>query len=281
MLGFPNRIDEATLSNGSWTTGLPRSFLQSRIIGKVARTTDAALTSTKLDIDLTKAQKIQLLALRNHNLSINSKYRITAANDNAFATPVYASGWLDVWPVVYPYGVLEWEDDNFWTGKYSTEEMTGYVTELDHILPTWCLARYWRIEINDTANLAGYIQIGRPFIGPAWQPTINMTYGESFAWETKTEVQEAISGAEYFQPRLPFRVHRFSLDWMSQDEAFSRAFEIMRRAGIDKEILFIFDPADTVHALRRRFMGRLRTLSPIENPYINLHKSAFEAKEIL
>lgn len=282
MLGFPNRADTATLSGGSWVAGLPLSLLQTRIIGETARTTNAALTSTKFDIDQGVAKKTQLIALRNHNFSIDARYRVTASASPAFSVLLYDSAWTDVWSVVYPYGSLEWEDNNFWSGRYAEEEIAGYTTELDHILPARVLARYWRIEIDDTTNPAGYLQVGRLFIGPAWQPVINMSHaGAALGWETKTSVQEAKGGAEYFDYRTPYRVQRFSLDAMQQDEAFSHAFDLMRRAGIDKEVLFIHDPDDTAHALRRRFLARLRALNAIEYPYGTTNSAGFEVKELL
>ena len=36
-----------------------------------------------------------------------------------------------------------------------------------------------------------------------------------------------------------------------------------------------------VAAIRRQFLGRLLKLSPIEYPYYNTHKAAFEVKELL
>jgi hypothetical protein len=281
MLGFPNRIDQAALSGGAWTAGLPLTMLQNRIIGKVARTVDTAPASTWFDIDLGAGRKIQIVSLTNHNCSLRARYRITAANASDFALPTYDSGWSDVWPVVYPFGTLEWADDNWWSGRYTAEQASGFTPALIHLLPTYALARYWRIEIDDALNPAGFVQAGRAFIGPAWQPVLNMSYGASLAWETKTEVQESIGGAEYFQRRTPYRVQKLSLDWMRQDEAFAQAFELMKQAGIDQEVLFVHDPADTVHALRRRFLARLRTLGPIEYPYPMINKTAFELKEII
>jgi hypothetical protein len=434
MIGFPNRADAATLSGGSWTAGLPRANMQNRIIGKVARTSNDALSSTKFDIDLTSTKKIRALALVNHNLSLNALYRVRATNEsaatnlclqsevlgnaswtktnttvstNSVAAPdsavtadtltasagnattiqdlgslgsaayvfsiwlkrltgsgnidltldggatwttktitsewvryqitqtlanpdcgirivtngdaIYAwgaqvetgavatsyypttnstatraagymdawqsylsdSGWQDVWTVVYPSESLEWEDDNWWTGQYTSEEIEGYTTALIHLLESNIRARYWRVELDDTSNPDGYVEIGRLFIGSTWQPFKNMSYGASNAWETKTDVQEAIGGAEYFQRRTPFRIARFALNWMSENEGMANAFELQRRAGIDQEVLWIHDPDDTVHALRRRFLGRLRQLSAIEHPYPNTQSTGFEIKEVL
>jgi hypothetical protein len=284
MLGYPNRIDAGTLSNGSWTAGLPRANIQDRRLGQVARTSNAALASTVVDIDLGSDKSIRSVAAINHNFSLAAKYRLRGSAVSNFATTVYDSGstLLDVWPVVYPAAALDWEDDNWWSGKYTAEQISGYTTALVVILSRNIIARYWRLEIDDTTNAAGYLQLGRIFIGPVWQPTINMNAsGASLGWETKTEVQESLSGAEYFQRRTPFRVQRFALNAMTADEGLANAFEIQRRAGIDKEILFIHDPSDTVHALRRRFLARLRQLTPIEYPYFDRSKTAFEVKELL
>lgn len=281
MLGFPNRADIAVLSGGSWSAKLPQANLLDRTIGRVARTTNTAPSSSIIVIDLGKSTNIRDVTLRNHNLSLAARYRVSASALADFSVLTYDSGWGEVWPEVYAWGTLEWEDDNFWSGKYTAEETQGYTTQLDHISPAAKALRYWKIELSDPTNPAGYIQAGRLFIGPAWQPKLNMSYGASLAWETGTTPQAAISGAEYFDGRTPFRVARFSIDWMEQDEAFSKAFELQRQAGVDREVLFIHDPDDTTHALRRRFLGRLRTLSPIEYPYFNTNKAAFEVKELL
>lgn len=280
MIGFPNHADSTTLSAGLWLAALPLNNLKSHIIGKVARSSTAALADTKFDIDLGSEKKIRISALVNHNFSLDAKYRLRASTVSNFATTVYDSGWFDVWPAVYPSASLDWEDANWWSGKYTDEQRAGYTATLVEAESANVLARYWRWEIDDTTNAAGYVQIGRLFIGPAWQPTYNMNYGASAAWETKTEVQEALGGAEYFQRRTPYRVQNIVLD-MTLDEGLANAFEIQRRAGIDAEVLWIFDPDDTVHALRRRYLARLRKLSALEYPYFDRNKTAFELKELL
>ncbi len=283
MLGFPNRVDSAALSGGAWTAGLPLANVKNRVLGKFARTQDAQPSSTWLDIDLGIARNIRALAVVNHNFSLAAKYRLRGADVSDFSTVIYDTGSTpkDVWPVVFPASALDWEDDNWWSGRYTAEQITGYTPTLTMLAESNVIARYWRLQIFDADNAAGYLQFGRIFIGPVWQPALNMSYGASLAWETKTEVQEARSGAEYFDVRVPYRVQQFTLDWMKQDEAFSQAFELFRRAGIDKELLWIHDPDDTVHAIRRRFLARLRTLSPIEYPYPLINKTAFEIKELL
>lgn len=282
MIGYPNRIDSPTaLSSGSWAATLPLANLQSRVIGKVARSSDATVASTKFDINLGAAKNIRMLALVNHNCTLAATVRIRGATDAGFTAVVFDSGFVNVWPVVYSSDTLEWEDNNWWSGQYTDEQRAGYTATYVNVLSANTLAQYWRVEINDTTNAAGYVQIGRVFIGPAYQPTVNMAYGAGLGWETKTVAQEAIGGAEYFQRRTPYRVATIKLDWLPIDEALGNAFEIQRRAGLDAECFWVHDPDDTLHSLRRRFIGRLRTLSPIQYPYPNVNSAAFEIKELL
>lgn len=281
MLGFPNRIDLATLSGGTWSATLPLTNLQNRILGKVARSSAATLASTKFDIDLTASKTTKIVALVNHNMSLPATVRVRGSDDNTFATSIYDSGWVAVWPAVYTTLEVDWEEDNWWTGQYTDEQRGGYTATYVLPLSTNVHARYWRIEIDDTANAAGYVQIGRVFIGAAWQPIINMSYGAAIGWETKTAVQEALGGAEYFQRRTPYRVQEIKLDWMTVNEGLGNAFEIQRRAGIDAEVMWVFDPDDTIHALRRRYLGRLQELSKVQYPYFDTNSTAFSIKEIL
>lgn len=281
LICFPNRADQATLSGGTWETTLPRANLQTRTLGKVARTTSDATSATQFDIDLGTERFIRCLALVNHNVSLAGLIRVRGSAVSNFATTVYDSGWHDLWPTVYPFGEVAWGEINWWDGKYSDEELAGYTVTYTCILTTAAQARYWRVEIDDTTNAAGYIQIGRLFIGDGWQPAHNMSYGAGIGWDTGTEVQLARSGAEYFDRRTPHRVVRFALDWMSEDEGLSRAFELFRRAGIDQEVFYAFDPGDTTHALRRQYLGRLRQLSQIEFPHYSTTTAGFEIKEVL
>jgi hypothetical protein len=282
LLGYPNRADGCTLSSGSWEATLPLNNLKNRTLGKVARTTNDSLSSTKFDIDMTSAKLVNVLALVNHNLSLDAQFRIRGSTASDFSVNSYDSGWLEVWPSVYPVESLDWLDPRFWDGKYSEEEISGYTTALIHVLPSTKVLRYWRVEFDDTANAAGYVQVGRLFIGPTWEPEENAATGAaSIGWETKTDIQEALGGSEFFQRRAPFRVSRFTLDILSESEAFSNVFEIQRQAGVDQEVLWIHNSDDDIHQLRRRFLGRLRQLSAIEYPYGNLNKTAFEVKELL
>lgn len=282
MIGYPNRVDQGTLSGGSFVPTLPLSNIQTRTLGQVARTVDLTPTSTTFDLDLGKAQQVRVYALVNHNLSSFATYRLRGATDSGFSDVVFDSGaGALVWPIVFPYPLLEWEDDRWWSGRYSDEQLQGFYHTLTVILPTATVAQYWRLELSDPSNTDGFVQAGRVFVGPVWQPSKNPSFGLSNAWETNTDVQSALGGAETFQRRVPYRTTKFTFDYLSEDEALTNAYDMDRQAGIDQEVFWIHDPDDTIHAIRRQYLGRFRSLSPLEYPYFNTISKAYEIKELL
>lgn len=285
ILGVKNQIDVATLSGGSWLATLPLANLQNATKWLIARSTNATLANTKIRITLPNNPMIRVVALVNHNLSAAARVRIRVFLDASFATQIYASGWGDVWPSVYTGdGNVGWDDPTlgpFAPRPYTDEEKSGYMWNYVRILSPSVFGTYWLIEIDDTSNPAGYVDIGRVFIGPGWSPTYNMAFGNTLGWESDTDVQKSIYGNEFFYAKRPCRVAQFSLPELSLDESMASVYEIIKKSGIDKEVMFIYDPADTYHFIRRSFMGRLRQLSHIEYVNSGQFKAAFEIKETL
>jgi len=281
FIAYRNRADEATLSTGSWEAGLPLNNLKDRILAKPARSTDDTPASTKFRAVFAQPRPIKVVALCRHNMTTDAKYRIRAYSDAGFTTLIYDSGWLAVWASLYETLDLEWEDDNYWTGTLSEEDRLGFYWNLIHILPEKVYQQYWLIELDDTANPDTYVEIGRLFMADGWSPVTNIQYGAAIGYESRTEVVEAYDGTEYFDERDAYRVARFSFDFMDVEEAMNRAFDIQRIADVSKEVIFVYDQDDTAHLLQRSFLGRLRKLNLIEQPYFGKFATDFEVKELL
>jgi len=287
MLGFPNRIDQGNLSGGSWTAGLPLSNIQNRLLSKVARTTNVTEDATRFIIDFGKPQKIDILAFINHNASFSARVAIESSTVSNFASiqdSYIADMWSGISDADWVIDDLEWENDNYWLGSYSSEDIEGFTSVSTHLLRNFRAARYIRIRIIDTANQNDFLQIGRIFVGPAIQPTINYAYGAGLGYETDTAIETALNGAEFFDVREPVRIFRFSLEMMRDDEAYGRFLEIVRRAGVHGEIFVVPDPEDAFQGLRRNFMGRNRQLNPLEQVMWAddgvANSMAFEIKEL-
>lgn len=298
LIAWGNRVNAVTLSGGSWVSTMPLVNLKDRQLGVKARAADMGLMATKFLGSLPVNQAVRVLAIANHNLSLEARMRLRLNDDPSFpVAPVgtpelvgtpsgllvalthtipsvddtppegyFDSGWVDVWPAVYASTDLDWNADNWWDGRYLEEDIGGYTRTLVVLLPQVTRPLYLQWEFDDQENPDGFVEMGRLFLAPSWQPVRNANFGATLGWEDSTDVQPAISGAEFFDVKVPCRVAQFRFDNMTENEGLSSPFEIMRRMGVHEEVLFMWDPDDTIHATRRQFLGRLRQLSPLEFP---------------
>lgn len=281
-LAWQNRTDEGILSGGSWQASLPLLNLQNRQVQKVARSLDELPANTQFQINLTQPRAIGVLGLVVHNISVSGQVRITASDTAGFSTLYYDSGWIDAWPAgQIPIESLEWEDDNFWLGTLSASARAGYQSPFIHVLPETKNLQHWKVEVNDSANPDGYVQIGRLFMSPAWVPSVNYSYGAGLGYQDPTPVDVSLSGAEFFDTRSKFRVFDFTLDYILGSEAYSYALELQRLAGTSGEVLVVPDKDDTSTVPVRSFVGRLIQAGRIQQVQPSAFSVNFQIKELL
>ena len=282
LIAYGNRCDEATLSGGTWLASLPLGNLKNRLIARVARSNGTGKPATQFDIDLGRARRIGIVALMGHNLTVQAKVRIQGDDAADFATPLYDSGWVEVWPAgMIPQDQLEWEDDNFWLGTLSDQARAGYNSPYLCRINSTPSLRYWRIEIDDTTNSDGYIQLGRLFLADVWQPTYGPRVGAAISMDDTTPVEASLGGSEYFDTRSRARVYRCDIQAMNSTEAYSRVLDLQNLLGIQGEILIDPDTADAANKPRRAFVGRMRSLSPVVESSPGLFNTSFEIRELI
>jgi len=280
IIGYQNRIDAATFASyGSWATSLPLTNIKTRQLSKKARSTNAANSSTKLRFALDSERIIGSVAIVNHNMQKDATWRYRVYSDSGYSTLAYDSGTINVWPLM-PFGSYEWEDDNFWDLQLSDEEIALFTKTLTYVPDTIASAQYYQIEFFDSTNTDGYVELGRIFVGAIYQPTLNMNLGASIGDETNTVVDVALSGAEFFDRRTSYRVAQFTLDHLTYNESIING-DIIKISGVDAEVVYIYDDNTALDLHRRAFLGRLRALSPISQPYNTRYQTTYEIKELL
>lgn len=280
IIGYQNRIDTSTLASyGSWSTSLPLSNIKTRQLSRKARSTNALATSTKLRFSLDTERIIGALAVVSHNMSKDATWRYSVYSDSGYSTLVYDSGFLNVWPLM-PFGTYEWEDPRFWDLQLSPEEVALFTKTMTYVPTTIVSAKYYQFEFVDTTNVDGYVEIGRIFVGSIYQPNLNMNLGASIGEETNTVIDASLSGAEFFDRRISNRIANFTLDHLTYDESIVNG-DIMKISGTDAEVLFIYNNGTALDLNRRSFIGRLRALSPISQPYNTRYQTTYEIKELL
>lgn len=256
MVSYLNRADAATLSGGSWAATLPLANLQQPRLSKLARSTSASASHTKFDVDLGATPlTVRLVGLMRHNLTQDATYRITAGASPGATT--VDTGWQAAWPAIYGLLDREFEHPEWFSGRISAAEAALYPIKLLVDLGAQVLHRYWRVEISDTSNPDGAVQLGRLWMGPIWQPGINYDWGPAFTWQSRDRAVEARSGARFVETLPGRRVLRLSLHELTDQEAWGRIAELMRALGTEGELVAIPDPDDAGNAHRRNILCRV------------------------
>lgn len=282
LLAWQNRIDTATLSGGSWNASLPLNNVKSIVYQKVARTSNLALANTQFAIDFGKARPVGVLALLAHSISESGRFRVNGNDTASFTSPAYNSGWIDCFPSgTLPPDVLNWEDDNFWFGRLSQDDLANLQSPIVHVLSSEQNLRYWRVEIDDGFNADGYIDIGRVVFARAWRPGLNYSYGADTSYFDNSPSVTTLSGTEYFDERPRGRAFQFTLDALTDTETYNYALEMQRIAGVVNEVLIIPDSEETGLIPLRAFAGRLTALNGIKVTQPTRHSASFEIKEIM
>lgn len=271
LLAWDNAIVDAfqVYNDGSWTYDPSIGNLRRESLALRWVTPGTTVAATRFTCGFSVFgvnPTVALVALCSHNMSLAATVRVRASTVSNFASNVYDSGTLNA----FATGVTE-------------ASRKGMRWNWIHRLTTPTAATYWKIEITDTANAAGFVSVGRLFAGQSlWQPSLNFLAGAGLGWESNGETQKAQSGAEWFVDAEANRFTRFTTSVIGKTEMLASAFDLNRvAAGAKREVIFQYDPADTVDSVRRSFLGRLRQLSVLEEPQPLALQGAFEIKELL
>lgn len=144
-------------------------------------------------------------------------------------------------------------------------------------------ARYWRCNLN-AASLAvtpGWIDLGRAWAGPAWQPARgNISYGWGQAFTDGSNVdRNPRSGLEFVSQGPRARVLTFGFQSLNSADA-ERIKELQRIAGIGGQILFVPAPGDALQPTQA-IIGRLAEVQPITQPYFSTFAVTFQIRQSL
>ena len=253
VIGYANQIDNSTLSGGSWNASYPLTNLKNRYLWQKARSNNALAASTVLTVDLGSVQRIGVIALCRHNFTAASAtVRLQAYSDAGLTALLFDTGAESI---------------------YSGIDYAKAFARVE--------ARYWRISIVDTANVSGYVEFGRLFMGWRFSPTNNIDWGASISIDSTTNVVQALAGPEYFDERPNRRVWQGKWSWLDDYDAYRVMLTIQRSQDISREVYLIEDDTDTSFRDLRWFLGRFKQLSAIEWPYVSQHAVGVEISEVL
>lgn len=180
----------------------------------------------------------------------------------------YDSGTVNAWP-------------SEWVSGTTAEERAGVRGTAILSPGTAPSAQWWRIDLADSGNPAGFVEAGRFFFGSRWRPARGALSGARLGYIDRSTSVEADSGAEYFVERSLPRTAEIDLALFDEATAMSEALEIQRQLGTTGEVLFQWDDADRLHQPARSWLGRLQEVLPLTCVGPNHWLASYKVKELL
>tara|TARA_R110000824_G_scaffold271664_2_gene460150 strand:- start:134 stop:982 length:849 start_codon:yes stop_codon:yes gene_type:complete len=277
IIGILNYVDSpGTISADTAVGTLPVSNLQDRQLVKVFRNT---ATSSVITVDFGSIKTIDHVALVDHNITQAGTINIDLSTVSDFSVLAYDGAAEIAWPTAEEFGTLPW-GVFVWGGILGST--VGYKISSYAIMPTTIAARYLRITISDSTNTDGYIQAGRLVAGPSYVPSVNAAFGMEFEFVDNSRVSKSRGGQTFIDEVDRYRVCRFELRNIPQDEMMANVFNNLDRLrGVAKDVLIIPQPDDSDTWITQNVYGRVISSSPVYNTGMSLYGRQFEIEELI
>ena len=254
-------------------TGYSISNTKKDTKGLVWRSTSGNTSST-IDLSWNTSQSISSVVLPYTNLSSTATIRIRIYSDSLFANVIYDSGTsLAVLAVLpnYNAGITGVNYRySFGGGSY----VRKYIPQIDN-----CKAL--KIDIVDTNNTDGFLEISRIIAGTYWSPKYNTEYGLSVGISDSSNKYRTQTGNLITDIGTSSKTLSFNLSYMDNNDR-DVLFSIIKSIGTKKSIHISLFPedSDTTKELIYQVYGRFSDLATISNPMYSMYASTVNVEEV-
>lgn len=251
-LAWDNKLDAASVSAGSELATLPASNVQHPHVSRKWATA-AGVKASYLVFDMGAPVPVSLLSVVGTNLTPAATVRLRASN----ADPTAAAGDL------YDSGVIA---SGVKAGYGAIYKAFNEVT-----------ARYWRLDLDDAA-VQDNLLVGFVFLGPSWDVVGRLLYDWSVTSLDESPQSESTGGQAHFDVRQQRRHLDFVLDFMTEQDAYTKAFVMARANGRVKSLVAVPD-INSVYLSEQSVLGTVRASMPIVHRRFDIHLQKFSIKE--
>lgn len=265
-LCWPTRITESiTIGGGSWLSSAPASNVATAQATETARSTNALTSSTKITFDLGQSRVLRGFGLGHTNIDADGLWRILLGTSSG-GSQVLTTSWTDCWHLDHRTGLAA-------LGLEPNDSAVPDDEDIIMFLGDYYSARYVTLEIDNTTNADGFVEIGTVFAGGALIPGENASYGLRHLRKSQSTVSRSEAGSQWRYRRPRSKGEQFLLEWLTPTEG-AYVDEMMRQIDTTDICLYVPDGGDPDATQRYGFIGLLRELSDIEHPNVNTNSVA-------
>lgn len=239
-----NTHDSAALAATS--EALPIKYTQRSGRAYVWRSTDT--TTQVIEATLPGAQFVDAVVLYRHNLSSSATVRIELLNGSEV---VHDAGTQPVAELITPPALRVGIDP--WGATYNDSipvQLTNYW------LPITAITGY-RITINDPANPAGFLQVGRVIVGLSFAPQYNPSYGVQLTWQESAENRRTEGGSlRTIGGSGLARLLNIDLNFLPESDRTKLTTELVKRGMRADVFISLYPEQGGVKEIEHAFLAR-------------------------
>lgn len=270
---YKNLINSYNTISGTNINGsYPVTNTVSDLRGIVCRTTT---TSTTINITWASSQSISAVVLPYTNLTSTSTLRVRLYSDEAMATQLYDSGVLSSGILLAGTSLLS----NTFGSNYRYSFGGGSC--IRKYFTQYSTCRAIKLDIVDTSNTDGYIEIGKIVVGSYWSPTYNTEFGLSVGIADSSTKLRTQNGSLITDVGTSNKFMSFNLSYMNSTDR-DTLFNIINSIGTKASLYISLFPedADTNKEYIHQIYGRLSDLATISHPMYSIYASTINIEEV-
>lgn len=273
---YGNLVDAATLSASSQL--IPVYNLKNMQPGKVWRA--SGCVEETVTVDLGSKQFVDAFAVVNQNMSGRGTIRVQFATDAGFTDVLFD----ETKRAIMPDGGLGYDAFGWSLGGYPRmDDPQRNMAIRTFLAPAKMKGRYARFTFKNPTLSAGYIQVGRLFVGRQYIDEYGFEYGWTYTWEDPSQVTPT-ERSVFTVARPRYRTMAGKFPAMSPEAAFGAMDRMKKQLGKSRDLIVTAFPEDQWSAQRAYatcIYGILSETATTGNPFFERFDTALSARELV
>lgn len=233
-------------------------------------------TTEKITCTWPKAELLGGISLAFCNFTATATIRVRVYSEEVGGTELFDSG---IQPAArhIPLGYWSWGEEPLGVNAYSY----GFSIYSTCWFNTFIASKRVEIDIVDTDNVAGYIEVGNLIIGKPWIPKHNTAFGlpvtfTDSAVNVRTEASDLVSTTGSRSKKVAV-----DLSWLEATDR-TRMASILQVNGVTKPIFVSVFPDDTdvIKEYMYQVYGKMPTINAITHPGHIIYSTQLEIEEL-
>jgi len=269
---YDNAADRGVITASSTAGSLAASNLKIDRKSKIWRSVG---TSATLTCAWPTLEVISGVVMPFCNLSGTATIQVRVYDVTSGGSPIFISPVTLAAPIV-PLGYWAWGQQPLGVNAFSY----GYTIYARLWFGKMLLAKRVEIDIVDTSNTSGYIDVSRLVVGNHWSPRYNTSFGIPVTYSDQSTNMRAQSGDLIGNNSYKSKKISIDLNWLT-DADRSLLASLYKNNGTSKPIFMSVFPNNTDPAKEQNYQiyGKLPSAGQITHPMHTIYSSQLELEE--